>query len=341
MDLRHLNVLCCPECTQDLEVGELTKGHERCVETGTLHCVGCSAIYPIIGGIPRFVPVENYASSFGLEWTQHSRTQYDSYSGVPLSERRFFEETRWPRDAEGEWILEVGSGSGRFTEHAASTGGMVVSMDYSYAVEANYASNGQRPNVLVVQGDIFQMPFRRGFFDKLFCFGVLQHTPDPQRAFLALPQFIKPGGSLVVDLYKKDFFKYVLGTKYWVRPVTRKLEPERLYRYVKRYVDLMWPLVSMVRRIPRFGPALNWRLLVADYSQEGLQGSILKEWAYLDTFDMLAPQYDYPQTLKTVRSWFQQALLEDVEIGDGYNGIEGRGTRPSGEQHQSSLTKVS
>ncbi len=118
-------------------------------------------------------------------------------------------------------IVEAGGGSGRFTEQAAATGAMVLSLDYSYAVEANYASNSARPNVLIVQADLHHMPFAPGRADKLFCFGVLQHTPDPHRAFLCLHGQLKPGGSLVVDVYKKDLLKWVLGTKYWVRPLSR------------------------------------------------------------------------------------------------------------------------
>src|SRR5439155_25559775 len=145
------------------------------VETGTLRCTACRQEYPILRFIPRFVPLENYASSFGFEWIKHARTQYDSASGASVSETRFFNETKWPRQMPGEAILEVGSGSGRFTEQAASTGAMVVSLDYSYAVEANYASNGARDNVLIVQGNLYQMPFRKSFFDRLLCIGVLQH----------------------------------------------------------------------------------------------------------------------------------------------------------------------
>jgi len=93
-----------------------------------------------------------------------------SYSGIPASEQRFFSQTGWPRDMRGELILEVGSGSGRFTEQAAKTGATVVSLDYSYAVDANHASNGARDNVLIVQADVFAMPFRPQTFDRLFCF---------------------------------------------------------------------------------------------------------------------------------------------------------------------------
>ena len=43
----------------------------------------------------------------------------------------------------------------------------------------------------------------------------------------------------------------------------------------------------------------------------------IKEWALLDTFDMLATKYDYPQTIDSVKRWFTGANLMDVEVDDG------------------------
>lgn len=308
----HLSLLACPECRESLRLASITAGDADRVLEGVLACTKCGKEYPVIGGVPRFVPRENYASGFGLEWTKHARTQYDSYSGIPVSERRFFGQTHWPRQLDGQRILEVGSGSGRFTEQAANTGATVVSLDYSYAVDANFASNGSRRNVLIVQGDAFNMPFRPGTFDRVFCFGVLQHTPSPFEAFAALPTFLKPGGALCADIYKVGLFRTVFQTKYWVRPLTRKLDPDRLYARVKAWVDFMWPLAGLIRKLPK-GYAINWRLLVADYSFLGLQGEMLKEWAYLDTFDMLAPRYDRPATLATFRSWAEQVGLVSID----------------------------
>jgi ubiquinone/menaquinone biosynthesis C-methylase UbiE len=295
---------------------------------GALVCAACGREFPVISGIPRFVPRENYASGFGLEWTRHARTQYDSYSGLKVSEQRFFSQTGWPRDLRGEIVLEVGSGSGRFTEQAANTGATVVSLDYSYAVEANHASNGGRSNVLIVQADVFAMPFRAGAFNRVFCFGMLQHTPDPARAFAALPRVLRPGGALCVDIYKATLIRALLHTKYYVRPFTRKMNPERLYRGVRAWVDFMWPLASLIRGVPR-GYAVNWRLLVADYSFLGLKGDMLKEWSYLDTFDMLAPRYDRPARIGTIRSWARQAGLQAVTAEYTAHGVVLRATAPS------------
>jgi SAM-dependent methyltransferase/uncharacterized protein YbaR (Trm112 family) len=321
MHADHLKFLVCPDCHVQLICAcrDADTAAGAIIE-GRLACTSCRQEYPVTGGVPRFVPRENYASGFGLEWTKHSRTQYDSYSGIRASEQRFFGQTGWPRDLTGEVILEVGSGSGRFTEQAARTGATVVSFDYSYAVDANYASNGERSNVLIVQADVFAMPFRPQSFDRVFCFGMLQHTPSPSRAFAALPAALKPGGALCADIYKASFWRTVAQTKYWVRPFTRRMNPDRLYARVQGWVDFMWPLASIIRRLPK-GYAINWRLLVADYSFLGLHGRMLKEWSYLDTFDMLAPRYDRPATRETFRQWAVQAKLIDIDAFYSPHGV--------------------
>ena len=113
----------------------------------------------------------------------------------------------------------------------------------------------------------------------------------------------------------------MLSTKYWVRPITRRVEPDRLYRLTSRYVDFMWPLAKRVRRIPWIGKPLNWRLLVADYSDLTDNDAVLREWAQLDTFDMLSPRYDKPASVRTVRRWCQACGLA-AAVKRGYNGVE-------------------
>jgi SAM-dependent methyltransferase len=323
-----LSYLACPACHGALEITAASGSVAGSVDSGRLLCQGCSEVYAISGGIPRFVPRENYASSFGLEWTLHAKTQYDSYSRRPVSENRFFGETGWGRDLAGELILEAGSGSGRFTEQALKTGAMVVSFDYSCAVEANLESNGHNENLLIVQADINAMPFPRRMFDKLFCFGVLQHTPDPRRSFLSLVAALKPGGNLVADVYAIETTSKLLSTYYLLRPFTRRMAPAKLYRFTHRWVDALWPLATLLRRIPVVGYRINWRLMVPDYTPYALEPEILKEWAYLDCFDALGPRYDRPQTLRAVEAWCAEAGLWDVEVKRGYNGIEMHGSAP-------------
>lgn len=330
MRREHLYYLVCPVCKEKLVLSEIEKQDTVSIEMGMLQCSGCAKIFEILRHIPRFVPLENYASSFGFEWTKHARTQYDSYTGKKISQERFLDETKWPRRMENQLILEVGSGAGRFTEYVSSTGAMVVSMDYSYAVEENYASNGQKENVLIVQADLYQMPFPENHFDKLFCFGVLQHTPRVKEAFLALPRYLKKGGSLVIDVYRKpEGLKKYFFIKYWVRPITRYLPIKQLYGLCKWHIYLMWPISKVLNRLLGCKNSLNVVLLIADYrGVYNLPENMLKEWAILDTFDMLSAFYDYPQTLETVKDWFREAGSMQAEVKYSYHGlIVGRGIK--------------
>lgn len=331
MQRRHLSLLACPECLADLALASVTEADGDAVLAGALRCTACSAAYPVRGGIPRFVPAANYASGFGLQWNTHARTQYDSANGTRISETRFFAQTRLPRSLAGQRVLEVGSGSGRFTEIIAATGATVVSLEYSTAVDANAASNGRRPNVLIVQGDLYRMPLRPATFDRVVCIGVLQHTPDVKRSFLTLPRYLRPGGHLAVDIYRRPRgIRRLFNTRYWVRPLTRRVRPDRLYRMTSAYVRGMWPLARLIGRIPKVGRKLNWMLLIGSYhGMYDLSDEQMREWAVLDTFDMLAPAYDEPQDIETVRAWFEEAGLVEAEVVFGYNGIEGRGRRPA------------
>ncbi|MCX6985036.1 MAG: methyltransferase domain-containing protein [Lentisphaerae bacterium] len=318
----------CPKTKRPLILQDSNLNADGRIKDGVLIEPLSGNEYPIVNHIPRFVDQENYSSNFGLEWNLHSRTQYDDDTGVPLSKKRFVEETRWESDLSGQIILEVGSGSGRFTTHALDTNALVVSFDFSNAVEANYASNGARQNLLLVQASVYEMPFPVTFFDKAFCFGVLQHTPDPRKALFYIVDHLKPGGSIAADIYAKNLKSWLTATRYYVRPFVRNMDPERLYRLSKLYVDFMWPLAKIIRKIPRFGGAINWRLLITDasYSFPNAPDEWHKEYAYLDIFDMLSPRYDKPQTLETFRRWYREAGLTDVDVRYGYC-IEGRGVK--------------
>lgn len=318
----HLRHLCCPQCRASLELTATACEHGS-VTTGELKCVSCNASYPIVRSVPRFVASDNYAAGFGFQWRMHSRAQLDAITGLQLTEDRFFHQSRWPRHLDGEMIIEAGSGAGRFTTVAAATGATILSFDYSEAADVNFEINGDRENVLIVQADVYRIPFVRA--DRVFCFGVLQHTPDPSAAFASLLRAVKPGGALAADIYLKSFGRYVLGTKYWVRPFTKGVGDERLHEWTRRYIETMWPLACRVALIPKVGRRLSWKMLVPYYGDLTDDEAMLREWALLDAYDMLAPRYDLPQTESTVRRW--GVGLADFEVERCPQGLVMRGTK--------------
>lgn len=322
-----MTILACPACHGTLTL-EIVREAEGEVEEGALHCGACAARYPIVRFVPRFVPPENYSTSFGYQWNRFRRTQLDSTTGQPISRDRFFAQSRWTREEmDGRLTLDVGCGAGRFAEVALGTGARVVAVDYSSAVDACRANLGPNPRLDVVQGDVYRLPFRPQSFEFVYCFGVLQHTPDVGASFAALTAQLTPGGRIAVDLYPRIALN-LLWPKYWLRPITKRISAERLFPLVARMVDVLWPFSLALGRVPAIGRRLRYALPVANY--EGLlplTPAQLKEWAVLDTFDMLAPAHDYPQTAATLRGWFEQQGLADIDVGRR-GLVVGRGRRP-------------
>ena len=322
-----IDYFVCPRCgSGDLSVaGDGVYFSLKDIVDSRILCTGCRETYPVVNGIPRFVPVDNYAGSFGLQWNRHRRTQLDSHTGLPISRNRLFEVTGWPERMEGETILEAGSGAGRFTEILLATGAEVFSFDYSSAVEVNRLNNGHNPNLHLFQGDIFRIPLRTNAFDRVICLGVLQHTPHPRKAFESLARHVRPGGVLVVDVYTKRLLS-LLGWKYLLRPVTKLMEKELLHGIVSSVVPPLLPLARFLRRVAgRAGARL---LPIVEYSHLGLPSELNREWAILDTFDMYSPSHDHPQSLGTVKGWFREAGFTDAVVRLGPNGVVGRGCKP-------------
>jgi len=322
-DPRKVEQLCCPACSGRLSC--VTGPDEGLVVE--LTCAGCGARHRVVNGIPRFVPPENYAGSFGFQWNLHFRTQLDSYTGVPISRDRLIEATGWEGPQTGRRVLEAGSGAGRFTEVLLQTGADVVSLDYSSAVEANARNNGSSDRLLLAQADMRHIPCEPRSFDTVLCLGVLQHTPDPSESFASLARYVKPGGELVIDSYRKSPLD-MIHWRFLVRPFTRKMEPERLYRLVERMAPVLVPVSAALKKV--MGGVATRLVPIAEFSEYGLSQKVNMEWAILDTFDMLSPAYDFPQTMDSVRQWYAAAGFVDVSVRRGINGIVARGCAPAG-----------
>ena len=330
MDKSFLKDLVCPKTKNELNLVNEEYDQSGRIISGEL--VSGQNIYPIINYIPRFVS-SSYADNFGYQWNIHNKTQLDTDKKFDISYKRFFETTKWQSDLRGYTILEAGCGMGRFTEQALKTGAKVFSFDLSNAVDANF-NNNSCSNLLVVQASIYEMPFRDLYFDKVFCFGVLQHTPDVRKSFVRISQKIKKGGEIAIDIYGKHRGLNLIyhsktrpetRTRHWIRPISKKIQKEKLYKYVVNYINFMWPICKLLNKIP-YGNNICWLLCIADYSKKfDFTDEQLRDWAILDTFDMLSPEYDSPQYKETIEEWFNSFGFKSVEITYGYQGIEGRG----------------
>jgi len=308
-----LKILRCPKTKQQLFL-EDTESHNDEVYDGILLTENGANRYPIEKGVPRFVPQESYADSFGFQWNLYSKTQLDSFSGHTISFDRFWESSGWDKDElKDKWVLDIGCGSGRFTEVALEAGANVVALDYSSAVDACYNNFKEHPRFHVVQGDIYELPLATAF-SFVYCLGVLQHTPDPSKAFLAIPSVLSTGGKICIDFYEKTW-KSNLLPKYWLRPLTRHLPKRLLFSVLKKSVPTLLKLSRQLGRVYFLGSLLKRVVPVANYY--GIYPLTEKqhiEWSLLDTFDWFSPQYDKPQTQEVARLLMEKARLRDIEV---------------------------
>jgi 2-polyprenyl-3-methyl-5-hydroxy-6-metoxy-1,4-benzoquinol methylase len=280
-------------------------------------------VFPIRDGIPRFAEAA-YAEAFGAQWLRYRRTQLDSHSGVPISSeraRRCLGEELWEQ-LPGMQVLECGCGAGRFTEVLLGRGARVTSVDLSAAVEANAANFPPGDTHRIAQADILRLPFPRRSYDVVFCLGVVQHTPDPERTVAALYEQVRPGGWLVFDHYSRRL-QWWLSTAPLARAYLKRLPPERGLRATERLVDVLLPLH---RRAGALAPLLRRVSPVqAYYDKLPLDDESQREWALVDTHDALRDWHKHFRSRGQIERLLRGLGLEEIWVAEGGNGVEARG----------------
>jgi SAM-dependent methyltransferase len=283
--------------------------------------------YPITNGIPRIVDAtENYTQNFGFQWQKYKYLQLDSVTKLTLSADRLFDNTKWTKEElHGKLVLEVGSGAGRFSEILVQTGAKIVSFDYSAAVNSNRLLNGNHENLFLFQGNLFDLPFPDQYFDYVFCYGVLQHTPDPTLAFKSIFGKLKKNGKISIDYYLNPEKPSIWTTpKYFWRPLTIKMKPQILLGFIKFYLFFWFHIDTLLKLLPK---GIGYRLLSRiplpcyNYLHSGLSYRQRWQWAILDTFDALSAKYDYPKTKMEFEEMISSVECSDKQVFYGSNGL--------------------
>jgi 2-polyprenyl-3-methyl-5-hydroxy-6-metoxy-1,4-benzoquinol methylase len=288
--------------------------------------------YDIFNGIPRFVNNKSYTDNWGIQWNKFRKTQLDSYTKFPLSEDRL-------RRCLGDEIysslnkaivLEAGCGAGRFTEILLANTAKVVSVDMSSAVEANQKNFPQNEQHFIVQSNILKLPFVTQQFDIVICLGVIQGTPSPETTIKALYGHVKPGGWLVLDHYIFSLSYYTQIVKIISRLILRYIEPKKAFETVNLLTEVFLPLHRIAKSsrlwqaiMRRVTPVVSYYYDFPDLSEE-----LQKEWAFLDTHDILTDYYKHFLTLDQMSTILENLGMERIQCWRGGIGIEARGRRP-------------
>jgi SAM-dependent methyltransferase len=271
--------------------------------------------WPIVGGVPRFVPSESYTSSFGFEWNVHRTTQLESANeGITRTVPTLGEKTGLaPADVAGKLVLDAGVGSGRFSEVLATWGAKVFGIDLSRAVEAAARNLARFPDATIAQADIGAPPFADGTFDVVVSIGVLHHTEDTRRHFQRLVRLVKPGGAICIWVYPAEdhYLKRVA-----LSPFVKALPTLWFYRFCRRAVPFV-----LARR---YNPIVRYFMDVFPVSDQGfgLENDIL------DTFDAYSPTFHWVHKPEELERWFREAGLEGFRTFGPPWPTAARGSKP-------------
>jgi SAM-dependent methyltransferase len=270
-------------------------------------------------------------AAYGLQWDRYRIVR-------PDEDRATFRNRTGLGEAElaGATVLDAGCGMGRYLRVAAGSGArLVVGLDLSTAVGAARELTADLPGVALVRGDLLRPPLAPGRFDQIYSLGVLDHTPDPRAAFLALSRLLKPGGRIAVWVYPRE------------RPALERIME------AQRAVSTRLPLGLLVALSRLTAPVggLKRRLMASEnrlVARAGVALNVLTigvsmhpdpEVRVCDTLDWYAPRYLSRHGRDEVLGWFAEAGLVDVvdlsrdqvyfHDGQG-NGINLAGRRPPG-----------
>lgn len=267
-------------------------------------------------------------SAYALQWNrfrivrpEEDRATFRNRTGLAES------------DLAGMRVLDAGCGMGRYLRVAAEMGARAVGMDLSWALlAARETTSGVGP-VELVRGDLLRPPFAPGSFDHIYSLGVLDHTPDPRRAFLALAGLLKPGGRIVIWVYprEKPAVERIMDAH---RAVSTRL-PLGVLMALSRMAA---PVGGLKRRLMFGRSRLARRAGVALHALTiGVSMHPDPEVRVCDTLDWYAPKFASRHTLDEVSGWFAEAGLVDVtdlSVGQAFfhagqgNGINVAGRRP-------------
>ena len=356
-----IKTLRCPACRGVLRVSVFRRASGE-VQEGFLRCLACAEEYPVVAGMPRMVLREHRKGYSGF-WAKHKRgirgnqvargivneaehRTVESFShkwdlfpayAVGNPEHEMFYDL-WTASKFGfesveelhayfrdkQTILDVGCGVGqKLRMMARNSPGQVYGFDLSSAAIHAYENTKDLRNVTVAQADLMRPPFGPGQFDFVMADGVLHHTSDTRKAFLSVVPLVKPGGAILIHVYKK------MGpvremTDAYLRSRITKMTPEEAWDACRPITNLGKALthLNVDITVPEDIPLLE--IKAGTYNlQRFLYYQVLKcfwndiftfEENNFGVFDHYHPTYARKHTEEEVVSWFQEASLKDIVV---------------------------
>jgi len=323
--------------------------YETEVLTGTLTCGACQAVFPIRGGVPRLYkdaerdfPIGEQVSlstaelgqikddkhvqtTFSREWDEFEYEDQTIWHWT-LDGRiaTFCEEVEIP-DASalhGKLMVDAGCGPALLSMNLSKRYGIeILCMDLSMVISRAFQKN-QSNLCHFIHASVHAPPLKHGIADLTYSHGVLHHTHDTRKAFLAIAPVTRPGGMLYVWLYGKkkgwNWVKYLVIRS--IRGINARL-PKPLQTAM---VYLMTGMHLVIRPIKRL---LGMQVQPIESMRQML----------VVVRDRYTPKFAREHTEREVTGWFGEAGFtgasrrtqwQSIDVWNGSTDLAIKGYRP-------------
>jgi 2-polyprenyl-3-methyl-5-hydroxy-6-metoxy-1,4-benzoquinol methylase len=190
-----------------------------------------------------------------------------------------YDELLGDQDLRGKRLLDVGCGTGWFSQRAMARGARVVSLDIGQRLL--HEVKAKCPSMLIA-GDACALPIMSDSFDIVVACECIEHTLDPRAAVRELHRATKRGGRYVVTVPNRlyqlsaslaEAFKLrpYFGYEHWLgwrelrrllRSLPATIETMIGFHIVPPLVRPTWPILRRIDRLGRVLGPVMWNIAV-------------------------------------------------------------------------------
>jgi len=132
----------------------------------------------------------------------------------------------------GKKVLEIGVGLGADHQNFATNGADLYGIDLTdraiFYTKKRFELYGLKSNLQV--SDAENLPFKNDFFDIVYSWGVIHHSPDTQKAIDEIFRTLKKGGEAKIMIYNtRSFVGYMLWIRYAFLKMKFNLSLKEIY----------------------------------------------------------------------------------------------------------------
>jgi len=111
------------------------------------------------------------------------------------------------KNSNPSFILDAGSGAGFFGIDLAVSGHRVVMLDLAlealFLIQKRSLDKNCKSRIIIVNGDVENLPFEDQTFDSIVCIFVSAHLNDPNLAFSEFYRVLRENGNLIISFENK------------------------------------------------------------------------------------------------------------------------------------------